>query len=419
MKLDEGEQTDCPLFFGGINVYLQEKVGLFRRTPRWVDKLLDVKPLLAWSAKFQHMTRAKDLGELTVSMLQAENGRQAKELRRMLDWLKGQAPFDAVCLSNLLLAGMSRPLEMELGIPIICTMQGEDTFLDDLPEAYSTAAWALLKERCADCDAFIAVSRFYGGEMIRRLSLPQDRVHCVYNGILLDGYQPADSPPSPPCIGYLSRMCLPKGLHLLVDAFIELKQDAAYNDVRLLLVGSCTKGDETYLKKQKEKLQAAGVLDHVRIYPNVTREEKQQRLQEMTVLSVPACYGEAFGLYILEALASGVPVVQPRRGAFAELVNITGGGWIYDPNDEKGEKATDSEDAVRVNAQAKASADSRVESAALARCLAESLRDEDGRRKRAEQGRLAVLERFSITAMASAVAEVYDKAITAHKDQNV
>lgn len=394
MKLDEGDSTDCPLFFGGINVFLQEKSGVFRHTPRWFDQILDAEALLNWSAKFQHMTRANDLGALTLSMLRAEEGNQAKEFRRMIDWLKGQEPYDAVCLSNLLLAGFARRMKAELKIPVICTMQGEDSFLDDLPGDFGTEAWRLLKERCADCDAFIAVSDFYKKEMIERLSLPGDRVHSVRNGILLEGYEPARAEPSPLCIGYLARMCPPKGLHLVVDAFIDLKRDAAHGDLRLLLVGSCTKGDKPYLKEQREKLRAAGVLDDVRVFTNVSREEKQRLLREMTVLSVPACYGEAFGLYILEALASGVPVVQPRRGAFPEIVDATGGGWLYDP-EEGGKEAT-----------------------MLAHSLSGSLKDDEGRRQRAEQGRRAVEERFSITAMAEAVAGVYRQVVAAREERD-
>jgi glycosyltransferase involved in cell wall biosynthesis len=45
---------------------------------------------------------------------------------------------------------------------------------------------------------------------------------------------------------------------------------------------------------------------------------------------VPAIYHEAKGLYVLEALAAGVPVVLPRQGSFPELVEATSGGLLYD-----------------------------------------------------------------------------------------
>ena len=42
--------------------------------------------------------------------------------------------------------------------------------------------------------------------------------------------------------------------------------------------------------------------------------------------------GEAFGIYIAESLASGIPVVQPALGAFPEVLTKTGGGIIYRQN---------------------------------------------------------------------------------------
>jgi len=394
MMLDEADETDCPLFFGGINTFLQEKSGFFRHTPRWFDSLLDRKALLNWSAQFQHMTRPIDLGVLTLGMLKAEEGHQAKELRRLTRWLKDQPPHDAICLSNLLLAGMARQLKAELKIPVICTMQGEDTFLDDLPEEYGKEAWALLAKRCEDCDAFIAVSRYYEEVMTHRLSLPGDRVHTVHNGISIRGYEPASTPPSRKTVGYLARFCPPKGLHLLVDAYIELRRQGVHDDLDLLLVGSCTRGDRSYLQEQEGKLRRAGLLDQVRIHANVGLHEKQELLRRMTLLSVPACYGEAFGLYLLEALASNVPVVQPRRGAFEEIVKATGGGWLYDVDDK------------------------RCEAALLAECLDRALKDEGERRKRAGQGRRAVVERFSIETMAASVSAVYDQVIEASRKSN-
>jgi glycosyltransferase involved in cell wall biosynthesis len=58
----------------------------------------------------------------------------------------------------------------------------------------------------------------------------------------------------------------------------------------------------------------------------------QDFFRSISVLSVPVLNGEAFGLYQLEALASGVPLVQPHLGAFPEIIAATGGGVTYAPN---------------------------------------------------------------------------------------
>jgi glycosyltransferase involved in cell wall biosynthesis len=63
-------------------------------------------------------------------------------------------------------------------------------------------------------------------------------------------------------------------------------------------------------------------------HPNVDRATKLALLDSFSVFSVPARYGEGFGLYVIEALAAGRPVVQPRAGAFPELVELTGGGIL-------------------------------------------------------------------------------------------
>ena len=75
----------------------------------------------------------------------------------------------------------------------------------------------------------------------------------------------------------------------------------------------------------------AGLAGGAEFLPNVSREEKAAFLQSLTLLSVPASYGEAFGLYLVEAWAAGVPVVQPRCAAFPELVEATGGGILCEP----------------------------------------------------------------------------------------
>ena len=64
-----------------------------------------------------------------------------------------------------------------------------------------------------------------------------------------------------------------------------------------------------------------------------TTTSKVRFLHGIDVLSVPTTYREPKGLYVLEALANGVPVVQPRHGSFPELIEATGGGLLVNPDD--------------------------------------------------------------------------------------
>ena len=368
-------------FMGGINLYLQQTSPLFRRTPRWIDRLLDSRALLRWASRRTGMTRARDLGRITISMLQGEEGRQVKELNRLVHWLEREHRGGVVCLSNCLLAGLARQIRKRLGVPVICTLQGEDSFLDGLEQPYRDQAWQILADRCVEIDAFISVSRYYGDLMTRRLGLAPERVHVVLNGIDLEGFGPADKPPTPPVLGYLARMCPAKGLGTLVDAFLILKRSDPLRNLKLHIGGAVTRPDEPFVRSLQQRLEGAGLLPDVTITPNLDRRAKLALLRNLSVFSVPATYGEAFGLYVLEALASGVPTVQPRHGAFEELLGATGGGMLCEPDDP----------------------------AALARAIEDLLHDEDRRRALAEQGRTNVLEHFGADRMARQVAEICTK----------
>jgi glycosyltransferase involved in cell wall biosynthesis len=126
-------------------------------------------------------------------------------------------------------------------------------------------------------------------------------------------------------------MCPEKGLDTLVEAFIRLRQRNRILHLKLRVGGGCGPGDAAFVRSLQARLQAKRYLSDVEFHPNLDRTAKQEFFRSLTVMSVPALYGEAFGLYLLEAMASGVPVVQPRHGAFEELVEATGGGVLCEP----------------------------------------------------------------------------------------
>lgn len=368
LESHEKEHAGETIYLGGVNVYLQQKFKPMRRTPRWVDKLFDAAPLLRMAAKRAGMTSAAQLGDMTLSLLRGEHGPQRKEVDRLAAHLRADTP-DVIMLSNALLTGVARRLREATGAPIVCSLQGEDTFLDALPQPQRAQCWEELANRAADVDAFIAVSDYHRDLMCDRLNLARDQCHTVHNGIDLEGYTP--SQPTAPTIGYLARLCPYKGLHTLADAFLLLKQRMP--EAQLRIAGAATAADESYIAEQRRKL--APVSDSVTIQTNVTLAQKQAFLRELSVLSVPATYGESFGLYVIEALACGVPVVQPDHAAFGELIAATGGGTLCKPDN----------------------------AAALTDALEALLRDEDQRRALGERGRAAVHERFTMQQMGRGV----------------
>jgi len=328
--------SDTPIFFGGINVFLQQKSALFRRTPRWIDYLFDSPRLLRWVGRRAKMTNAKDLGETTISILLGEEGQQTKELDRLVEWLSSQDNRpDIVCLSNVLLAGLARRLKAKLGVPVVCLLQDEDGFLDGLGPPYTKQAWEILAERSNDIDTFIAVSRYYAEVMQRRLGLDPGRVYVVYMGISLDEYKSAEARkgvPKVPTIGYLSRMCYDRGLDTLVDTFVILKKDQKLKNAKLRLAGGKSGDDQSFINWIRQRLSSCGLIGDVEFVPDFERDAKIAFLQTLSVLSVPEKRPVAYGLYVLEALAAGVPVVEPATGVFPELLETTGGGVLYEPN---------------------------------------------------------------------------------------
>lgn len=371
LTLDESAaSSNAPVFFGGINVYLQQKFTLFRRTPRWLDRLFDSRGLLKWVGQFSGMTGGAELGELTHSMLLGEEGNQAKEVENLVTWLRQEKP-DAVWLSTALLAGVARRIRKELGIPVFCSLQGEDSFLDSLEQPWRTRCWEALSNRATDVERFLAPSRYFADLMGSRMQLKPEQVKILWNGIAPEEFGAPATPPNPPTIGYLARLYHGKGLGLVVDAFIELKRSGRFPDVRLLCVGTTTVGDDKYIAEQKRKLADAGLADCAEFHPDVTREEKIAFLKKFTLLSVPATYGEAFGMYLVEAWASGVPVVQPRHGAFPELIEATGAGVLFEAENP----------------------------AALAEAWADLLANPERARELGRRGRAAVEQEFSLARM--------------------
>lgn len=322
-----------PVFFGGINVFLQQHSALFRRAPAWVDRVLNSTALLRWAARRSHMTSARTHGQMTLEMLQLESSLLDKELAKLLGWLELIAKPDVVCLSTALLAGFAGPLKKRLGAPVVTFFQGEDAFLDGLPEPFRTQCWTALAARLPDSDLVLAPSRFYADLMRARLGPAAGTAEVVPNGILLDGFSAGPPPPGPPAIGYLARLCREKGLEVLVDAFVLLARELGDTTTRLRIAGAVTAADKPLIAELQRRLAAAGLAARVDWNPNLSREQKIEFLRSLTLFSVPAIYAEAFGLYVIEAMACGLPVVQPAAAAFPEIIATTGGGIGVPPRD--------------------------------------------------------------------------------------
>lgn len=335
IRTDENDVSLDQVFFGGINIYLQQKIPFFRYLPRFVDRFLDSPKLIRRVTKRAVTMSPKELGALTVSMLKGRDGFQRKEVRRLCDWLQSDLKPDLVILTNALIGGAIPEIKKRLGIPIVVTLQGDDIFLDSLPEVHRRQAIESIGRISADVDLFITHSRFYADAMSQYLSIDRTKFEVVPLGIDTRDYETI--PPSaphfdrPPTVGYLARLAPEKGLGVLVDAFIRLCQLAPDTDYRLRIAGWLGPTQETYAKEQFAKLQTAGLESRFEHVGSPDRLGKVEFLRSLDLLCVPTTYQEPKGLFALEALATGLPVVLPRHGAFPELLAETGGGYLVEP----------------------------------------------------------------------------------------
>ena len=333
-RTDEENISLNRIFYGGINVYLQQKLSIFRRTPWALDRILDSPSLLNGLSRFSASTDAQDLGQLTISMLNAEQGKQKKELMKLIKWLIETNKPEIVYLSNSMLVGMSREIKKALGVPVVCALQGEDIFLRDLIEPYKTEALNLLAERAVDADGFVAPCNYYAQFMAEEyLKVPLDKIDVVPLGLNLDGHGNLTDKPEPPplIIGYLARICPEKGLHVLAHAFYKLTKELGADNIELHVAGYLGKKDEPYFEELGKQINTWGLQERFVHHGELTRSEKIDFLNRLHVFSVPTIYRESKGLSILEALANGVPVVQPEHGAFPEMIAATEGGILVEP----------------------------------------------------------------------------------------
>jgi glycosyltransferase involved in cell wall biosynthesis len=335
-RTDAANVSQDRVFFGGISVYLQQHVGLFRRTPAVLDFLWDIPAVIKAATGRGVSVEPRALGELTVSTLRGEAGFQAKEVRKLVRYVSSLPPFDVVVLPVALLISLAPPLKRALGRPVVCTLQGEDLFLDGLDPEHREASKDLIRAHEPSVDAFVATSDSYAQQMSRYLGLPRARIHTVPIGIGLDGFEAPPRPRQGPfTIGYFARIAPEKGLLSLARAYRVLRRELGLPESRLRAAGYLAPEHRGYLRGIEEELAAAGLASEFQYEGEVTRQGKLDFLRAVDVFSVPSPYAEPKGLYLLEAMASGVPWVQPRHGAFVEMQGATGGGLLFEPGDER------------------------------------------------------------------------------------
>lgn len=330
---DEPNVSAERVFFGGISVYLQQYSPVFRRTPRILDRLWDSKLALKAASRRSLAVDPASLARMTISMLRGEHGNQSKELFKLLDYLSVQDRPDIVNLPNALLIALAEPIRKTLDRPVCVTLQGEDLFLNGMPEPYRAEALELIRKHAAAVDGFISVSEFYADVMAESFAIPRQKIHVVPLGINLSGYD-VERPQQINerfTVGYFARIAPEKGLHVLAEAYRRLRERGELEGARLEVAGYLGPEHREYLSEIEGEMKAAGLGEEFNYRGVLDRDAKLEFLRGLDVFSMPATYPEPKGLSVIEAMASGVPVVQPRWGAFPEMIEKTGGGLLFEP----------------------------------------------------------------------------------------
>lgn len=378
IRVDEENMSSNRVFLGGINVYLEQQSKLWRKIPRWLTKWLDYPRIINFATSFGVTNDAQKLGELTLAMLDGELGPQRREIEELAEFVGRDLKPDVVCFSNALLAGTLRLIKSHFTGPVYCTLQGDDVFIDSLPEPYRTASIKRMSERVSEFDGILVHSEFYRDEMSDLLKVPRERFQVLPLGIELAGHDGQANKPETDhiTVGYFGRICPEKGLHLLVEAMQKLPADGP--PTRLVAGGYLGTRDAKYFE---EVSRAAKPLGDRFVYAGspADRESKVTLLKSFDIFSMPTTYREPKGISVLEALANGVPVVQPAHGAFVEMLAATQGGLLFTPGD-----STD-----------------------LAARIGELIRDRHRRVELARTGQAAVRTKFSSEVMAATTLAIF------------
>lgn len=131
-----------------------------------------------------------------------------------------------------------------------------------------------------------------------------------------------------PLVGAVARLHPLKGLDLLLEAFDDVRSRRP--DARLVVVGSPVPGHEDYAAAL-----AAAFADRPDVELLGSRHDVGEIIADLDVLAAPSIEPESYGLVVVEALSSGVPVVATDHGGPPELLAraARGAGRLVPPGD--------------------------------------------------------------------------------------
>ncbi len=370
---------DKNVFFGAISMYIREKVPFLRNMPAFFDKLFDSAPMLKMAARRAGTTRTEGLEDMTLGMIKGENAFPEKELQRLVNYLTKDGKPDIIHLSNALVIGLARQLKKKMDVKIVCSLLNEDDWIDEMAEPYQSRAWELISREAPNVDVFLTPSLYYKELFILKTGITGENCYIVPLGLDPGDLINIEKKGMYPSVGYFCRISAMNGFDKLVDSFIELRKNNLLPGLTLHVSGGYTGDDKSFISEQIKKIKAEGLKGSVKIYPEFHGDSKNDFFSNIDIMSVPVRKHDGYGLYLLEANAAGIPVVQPETGAFPEIIHRTEGGITYAPDNVS----------------------------ELSISLLNLFRDNTLRKKLGENGRERVIKDLSLEKMAVNLSEVY------------
>jgi glycosyltransferase involved in cell wall biosynthesis len=178
-----------------------------------------------------------------------------------------------------------------------------------------------------------------------------------------------------------------KGLHQLAESYIRLRRETDFSGAVLEAAGYLAPEHRAYLRGVERLMKDAGFGAEFHYRGELNRGQKIEFLNSLDLLSVPCTYDEPKGIFLLEAMAGGVPVVQPRRGAFPEILDRTGGGILVEPEPD--------------------------DPASLADAIYRLWKSPEERAELGRRGAQGVRQHYSVAQMAERALEAYQKIVAA------
>jgi glycosyltransferase involved in cell wall biosynthesis len=330
-----GDDFEQEVFFGAISLYIKERVPALRNMPTFIEKMLDSTPLLKFAARQAGSTTPEGLEKTTIGMITGDSPFLFRESEKLLEHLSLHGKPDIIHLSNALLTGLAYHIRKLTDIPVICSLQNEDDWINEMEEPYRSEAWRLIGKSSEVIERYVSSSAYYRDFIAERTGIDRAKIEVIHPVAEPEFRVPQRRPGEKPAIGFFSRLSVANGLDKTINAFIYLKKK--HPDLQLHLSGGYTASDRTFVKEQIARVRAAGFEAGLHLHNHFTGKEKEEFFRSIDLLSVPVRKADAWGQYLIESISCGVPVVQPATGAFPEIVSLTGGGVIYNDDTTEGQ----------------------------------------------------------------------------------